>query len=93
MSTRSTLSNQTNQNLNIQIYANEVSDEIMKLPKRKSTKIRQNSNSKFVAGERSVRSAETPDVQQSGPAAAQSGDPAQRHRVHRVAGGDAGRVT
>ena len=63
----------------------------MKLPKRNSTKIPQ--NSKFVAGERSVRSAETPDVQQSGPAAAQSGDPAQRHRVHRVAGGDAGRVT
>ena len=39
-----------------------------------------------MAGERGLRSAEETYVQQSGTAAAQSGDPEERHRVHRIAG-------
>ena len=40
----------------------------------------------WLTGERSFRSAETTHLQQSRPATAQSGDPEERHRVHRVAG-------
>ena len=38
-------------------------------------------------GKRSLWSVEASHMQQSGPAAAQSGDPEERHRIHRITGG------